>query len=478
MHAHTLLAPCVVVAACGAQPNAARISALPAPSAVPDEVGWHVETVQRWPLGGELVSPSSSDVWVRFGTSCGVARLRFDGPVETVSPPDDHCSTASVAGRERLVYGELGPSRSVESYRVADAAGKPLYDVRSGRLLAAGDRLFREDHGSLAALAADGSVDWSVPVGEYVETSLVGLLPRLHVIHDQLVLVDRPTHESRYRVRWIDLSTGRVAAETTWRVPGHLAGADGEIAALVGSDEVVRLIAMRDGEHARWNVRVPSHVEAVTITPRYVFIDSVPEYFVHDVYALSRSDGRVLWSQRVRAAKLGLIADDQRDLRIRDNIVAELDRNGHERWTWSLPGTPAGIVRVGEDRWLASGLDFGTELFRIDRTRRDAPVHLAGRARIDGISGGDGVSVTIDGRWSTVTRGDGTFELDIPMHGTLELWASAPSDARMQALAARARANGAFTIETPPDIRRLDTQHDQLQGLDIHLVPYPVTAPD
>jgi hypothetical protein len=85
--------------------------------------------------------------------------------------------------------------------------------------------------------------------------------------------------------------------------------------------------------------------------------------------------------------------------------------------------------------------------------------------------------VRIGTRWSTFTDKDGSFTLDVPVRGTLDVWVSAPFDARARTLAADAMKHGE-SIVIPPSTFKLDTEGAPIAPLDVLLAPSRITGPD
>jgi hypothetical protein len=471
-------------------------------------IGHRVERVARWNLGGALVRRTNRDYWLRFDAGCGLAELSLADGLKVVDPPaTGRCQSVAIAGPETLVFRtEVADAPGEHEWIIADKAARERYRRRGGRMLKAGPVLLhhqfeadKQTEGSLSAMTTDGRARWTIPVHPVVDNrSFPGMLPQVPGAsrRQQLRTPRSAPHPSRphwqttftvvekqrdttdFTALTVDVASGRLESKFTVSqggAPPRLADFDSRTFVFVEPDNTVRIHGEMDFP---CEFSANARVESVQIAPHFVFVDSLPKANEHVVYALQRKTCEVIWQKTLSGQKIQLFPHDQQVTWARDNVVAGVDgATGEELWQWSLPGVPRSVLRTDAHDWLASGLSFGTEHFRVFPSRESSSVVLRGRARVEGFASHEGIEVTANSKWSTLTRDDGTFELEVPARGTLVLWISAPNDRRMTSIREKARAKGAWNIATPPIEQRVDTEQPT-GGLDFTLVPRPVIAPD
>jgi hypothetical protein len=184
-----------------------------------------------------------------------------------------------------------------------------------------------------------------------------------------------------------------------------------------------------------WSRRAPAGVSRVVLAGDMVYVvsgDTAGESFVH---ALERSSGATRWARVVQAMSLVLLPTDGGLAWVRDSVLSEvsLDR-GVELWSWAFEHEPNHVRRIEGSDWLVSGDEIDTTRLHIDATRRETPVRITGHARVLGFPSNEGIAVGANGQWTATTRADGSFELVVPVHGTLTFWSSTPYDERAKAI--------------------------------------------
>lgn len=239
-----------------------------------------------------------------------------------------------------------------------------------------------------------------------------------------------------------------------------------------------RDVSLRDASAVVWTRRAPVRIDRVALTDTSVYVvsqDTVGEWNVH---ALDRRDGAVRWARHVEAMSLVLIPACSRLTWVRDSVLSEvsIDR-GVELWSYAFAHEPS-AARIESGDWVVSGSEIGTTRLRVDTSRREVPLRVAGHVRVRGFASNEGIDIAANGRWSAKTRADGSFDLTVPVRGTLTLWSSAPRDARAEALERAAMGPGVFAWYLSPYTSAIDADQAARDGIEIELGGGPVMTKD
>ena len=219
-----------------------------------------------------------------------------------------------------------------------------------------------------------------------------------------------------------------------------------------------------------WSRRAPARVSRVVLAGDTVYVvsqDMVGEWIVH---ALERRNGATRWARVVHAMSFILLPTDGGLAWVRDSVLSEvaLDR-GIELWSWAFAHEPNHVRRLEGGDWLASGDEIDTTRLHVDPTHRETPLRITGHARVLGFPSQEGIGVEANGQWTATTSADGSFELLVPVHGTLTFWSSAPRDARAEAVERAAMTANARRYIFGTYMSAIDAERAARDGLEIEI---------